>query len=105
MKTKLSDMTEHLFEMAERLLDDEVCSDKEHIASEVNKAQAMAGLADMVVKIESVKMEQFNSQIHAMEVANKLGLSYQPKELEFKNKSEIKDKSEKADTKKISDEW
>ena len=99
MKTKLSDMTEHLFEMAERLLDDEVCSDKEHIASEVNKAQAMAGLADMVVKIETTKMEQFNSQIHAMEVANKLGLSYQPKELEFK------DKSEKADTKKVSDEW
>lgn len=99
MKTKLSDMTEHLFEMAERLLDDEVCSDKEHIASEVNKAQAMAGLADMVVKIEATKMEQFNSQIHAMEVANKLGLSYQPKELEFK------DKSEKADTKKVSDEW
>ena len=92
-------MTEHLFEMAERLLDDEVCSDKEHIASEVNKAQAMAELADMVVKIETTKMEQFNSQIHAMEVANKLGLSYQPKEVEFKNKPE------KPDTKKVDYEW
>lgn len=99
MKTKLSDMTEHLFEMAERLLDDEICSDNEHIASEVNKAQALSSLADMVVKIESVKTEQFNSQIHAMEVANKLGLSYQPKELEFK------EKSDKADAKKNSYEW
>ncbi len=99
MKTKLSDMTEHLFEMAERLLDDEVCSDKEHITSEVNKAQALSSLADMVVKIESVKMEQFNAQIHAMEVANKLGLSYQPKELEFK------EKSYKVDKKELDYEW
>lgn len=83
-KTTLADMQEHLFEMAERLLDDEVCSNREQIASEIDKANALVNIAAQVVQIKDVENRQKQVNIQAMETAHKCGLLYKPDGMELK---------------------
>lgn len=83
-KITLTDMQEHLFEMAERLLDDEVCSDREKLQSEIDKANAIVGIAGQVIQIKDVENRQKQVNIQAMETAHKCGLMYKPDGMELK---------------------
>lgn len=83
-KITLTDMQEHLFEMAERLLDDEVCSDTEKLQAEINKADALVNIAAQVVQIKDVENKQKQVNIQAMETAHKCGLLYKPDGMELK---------------------
>lgn len=78
-KITLDDMTEHLFEMAERLLDtDDVCNTPENTAAEIERARAMVEIAEQVISIKDVENRQKETEIKAMEVAHKCGLFYKP---------------------------
>ena len=57
MKNKLTDLNNLLFEQMERLLDDEVCHDKDSIQAEVQKAGAMGKLANQIVDIGRLQLE------------------------------------------------
>ena len=83
-KITLTDMQEHLFEMAERLLDDEVCSDTEKLQAEINKADALVNIAAQVVQIKDVENKQKQVNIQAMETAHRCGLLYKPDGMELK---------------------
>ena len=94
-KITLTDMQEHLFEMAERLLDDEVCSDTEKLQAEINKANALVGIAGQVIQIKDVENKTKEVNIKAMQVAHNCGLLYEPegmnlKQLPSNEKSNIK---------------
>ena len=94
-KITLTDMQEHLFEMAERLLDDEVCSDTEKLQAEINKANALVGIAGQVIQIKDVENKTKEVNIKAMQVAHNCGLLYEPegmnlKQLPSNKKSDIK---------------
>lgn len=94
-KITLTDMQEHLFEMAERLLDDEVCSDTEKLQAEINKANALAGIAGQVIQIKDVENKTKEVNIKAMRAAHSCGLLYEPegmnlKQLPSNEKSDIK---------------
>lgn len=56
MQNKLSDLNNHLFEQLERLLDDDVCSDKEATASEIAKAKAVCDISQQIVNIANVQL-------------------------------------------------
>ena len=83
-KITLTDMQEHLFEMAERLLDDEVCSDTEKLQAEINKADALVNIAAQVVQIKDVENRQKQVNIQAMDTAHRCGLLYIPDGMELK---------------------
>lgn len=83
-KINLADMQEHLFEMAERLLDDEVCSDTEKLKSEIDKAKALVGIAGQVVNIKDVENKTKEVNIKAMQVAHNCGLLYEPEGMNLK---------------------
>lgn len=83
-KTTLADMQEHLFEMAERLLDDEV-TDKspEALQKEIDKANALVEIAAQVVNIKEVENRQKEVNVKAMRTAHDCGLLYKPAEMQF----------------------
>ena len=83
-KINLTDMEEHLFEMAERLLDDEVCSDKEKLQAEINKANALVGIAGKVIDIKDVENRIKEVNIKAMQAAHNCGLLYEPEGMNLK---------------------
>ena len=88
-------MQEHLFEMAERLLDDEVCYTTEKLQEEINKANALVGIAGQVIRIKDVENKTKEVNIKAMQVAHNCGLLYEPegmnlKQLPSNEKSNIK---------------
>ena len=94
-KITLTDMQEHLFEMAERLLDDEVCSDTEKLQAEIDKANALVGIAGQVIQIKDVENKTKEVNNKAMQVAHNCGLLYEPegmnlKQLPSNEKSNIK---------------
>ena len=77
-------MQEHLFEMAERLLDDEV-TDKnpEALQKEIDKANALVEIAAQVVNIKEVENRQKEVNVKAMQTAHDCGLLYKPAEMQF----------------------
>ena len=83
-KITLTDMQEHLFEMAERLLDDEVCSDTEKLQAEINKANALVGIAGQVIQIKDVENKTKEVNIKAMQIAHNCGLLYEPEGMNLK---------------------
>lgn len=83
-KISLTDMQEHLFEMAERLLDDEVCSDTEKLQAEINKANALVGIAGQVIQIKDVENKTKEVNIKAMQVAHNCGFLYEPEGMNLK---------------------
>lgn len=61
MKVKNSDMQEHLCEMMERLLDDELMKDPKKAQIEIQKAQSLNQLVS--TSLEMQKVEQENKKI------------------------------------------
>lgn len=92
-KTKLSDMNEHLFEMAERLLDDkDICIDEETTKREIEKSQALVNIADAVCSIHEVAIEKAKTEIQMFNVAEQLGKTYTPEAIKLEE-AESKKKS------------
>lgn len=94
-KITLTDMQEHLFEMAERLLDDEICYNSEKLQAEIDKANALVGIAGQVIQIKDVENKTKEVNIKAMQIAHNCGLLYEPegmnlKQLPSNEKSDIK---------------
>ena len=85
-KTTLADMQEHLFEMAERLLDEEV-TDKnpEALQREIDKANALVEISAQVVSIKEVENRQKEVNVKAMQTAHDCGLLYKPAEMQFED--------------------
>lgn len=84
MKNKLQDMNNHLFEMAERLLDDDLCKDNESIQREIDRANALANIADQVSKLRDTQIKEVETSIKAMAAAKDLGYIYEPEFLHLK---------------------
>lgn len=59
MKNKLSDLSTHVFEQIEKLLDDDVCKDKEATEAEIAKSGAIIGLANTVIGIGNLQLNAF----------------------------------------------
>jgi Asp-tRNA(Asn)/Glu-tRNA(Gln) amidotransferase C subunit len=53
-KNKLSDLNDHLFAQIERLSDEDMTPEK--LASEAQRAEAIVGLADQVVRIADTSL-------------------------------------------------
>lgn len=83
-KITLTDMQEHLFEMVERLLDDEICYNSEKLQAEIDKANALVGIAGQVIQIKDVENKTKEVNIKAMQVARNCGLLYEPEGMNFK---------------------
>lgn len=83
-KINLIDMQEHLFEMAERLLDDEVCSDSKKLQAEIDKANDLVRIAGQVIQIKDVENKTKEVNIKAMQVAHNCGLLYEPEGMSLK---------------------
>lgn len=83
-KITLTDMQEHLFEMAERLLDDEICYNSEKLQAEIDKANALAGIAGQVIQIKDVENKTKEVNIKAMQIAHNCGLLYEPEGMNLK---------------------
>lgn len=86
MKNSLTDVKNHLIEAMERLNDDELVQDKGKCEQEIKKAQALSNLAGQIVQIEQVQINEKNMQLQAMNVANKMGYVYKPKDMELVEK-------------------
>lgn len=57
MKNKLTDLNNYLFETIEKLLDDEVCSDKETTATEIAKAKVICDVSSKIIDINKTQLE------------------------------------------------
>lgn len=73
MKIKNSDMQEHLCEMMERLLDDEIMKDAKKAQIEIEKAQAMNNLVSTSLEMQKVEQENKRIIITGMKVAKDCG--------------------------------
>lgn len=81
-KTRLSDMNEHLFDMAERLLNDEdVCVDAETTDREIKKAGALVNIANAVATIHQTEVQKAETEIKMFRVAEELGKTYVPEKI------------------------
>lgn len=78
MKNKLSDVKNHLIEAMERLNDDELVEDKEKLEKEIQKAQALSTIAEQIVAINQVEINEKNANVNAMKIAYDLGFTYKP---------------------------
>lgn len=54
-RNKLSDLNNHLFEQLERINDDELT--KEELETEMERAKAMAGVADKIIEISALSLK------------------------------------------------
>ena len=86
MLNSLTDVKNHLIEAMESLNDDELVADKTKCEREIKKAQALSNLAGQIVQLEQVQINEKNMQLQAMNVANKLGYIYKPKDMELTEK-------------------
>lgn len=85
MKTKMSDLSEHLFEMAERLLDtDDVCVDQKKTRMEIEKSRAMCEIAAQIINIKDVEIRQRETNIKAMAVAKDCGFVFKPEDMDLR---------------------
>ena len=55
MHNKLSDLNNYLFEMIERVNDDN--QSKEELEKEIARAQAISGIADKIIKNASIQLD------------------------------------------------
>ena len=72
MKNNLADVNNHLFEMLEKLGDDDVVNDKEKLNAELQRAKAMVDVSQTILSVASV-------QVSALRVAEECG--YKQEEL------------------------
>lgn len=68
-KNRVSDLNDHLFATLERLNDDDICSTPEKVLREVQRAQAVAGVAREAIANHS-------NVIKAVEVAHEAGIKF-----------------------------
>ena len=98
MKTKMSDLTEHLFEMAERLLDtDDVCVNPEKTMMEIEKSRAMCDIAQQIINVKDVEIKQRETNLKAMQVAKNCGFVFKPEDMNLKELP----KTDRSKTKQI----
>lgn len=85
MKTKLSDLTEHLFNEVERLLDDEcVCTDEEKTKTEIEKAKAISGLSEQIINVKEVQRKEIETNVSAMKTLQSMGYKFIPEGMNVK---------------------
>lgn len=90
MKNKLEDVNNHLIMAMERLNDDELCKDPEDAKKEIQKAQALSGLAEQVINIHQLEINNRQVQINAMKIAHDIGFEYIPDGITVKALPELK---------------
>lgn len=64
---------EHLCEMMERLLDDELFKDKKTAMVEIEKARAMSNLVESSLQIQKVEIQQNQLKVDAMQLLIRAG--------------------------------
>lgn len=74
MQNKLTDLNNHLFEQLERLLDDDVCKDKESAELEISKAKMVCEVSQQIVGVAQV-------QLQGIKLAQEWNLSKMPETL------------------------
>lgn len=86
----LLDINEKLQQMAERLMNGEVCKDVDTTKTEVEKAHALVDIANTVVSLYDVENQQRETSLKMAKVADDMGYSYVPKEIEEFDKKACK---------------
>lgn len=59
MQNKIVDLNNHLFEVLERLKDDEICDSKESLEKEIRRADAVINIADEIIKVNALQLEAY----------------------------------------------
>lgn len=62
MKNKLSDLNNYLFEQLERLLDDEICHDKESAEVEIARAKTVCDVSQQIVNVSQTQLSGMRFQ-------------------------------------------
>lgn len=57
MQNKLTDLNNHLFEQLERLLDDDICKDKESSSVEIARAKAVCDVSQQIIGVANTQLE------------------------------------------------
>ena len=85
MKTKLSDLTEHLFEQVERLLnEDDICTDDEKTKTEIERAKAISGLSEQIINVKEVQRKEVETNVNAMKTLQGMGYKFTPEGMDVK---------------------
>ena len=84
MKNGIIDMQNHLFIALERLNDDEICHDRESIATEVARAEAIRNVADSIIAGGNLMIQHEKLKLEY----NRTSLDDSPLFIEKKNNGE-----------------
>lgn len=90
MDMKLSELTSRLYNEVDRLLNTEnVCVDAESTKQEVEKAQAITGLADQIIKIKETQIKETSTNVMAVKALQEVGYKFTPEGMNLKPLPEL----------------
>lgn len=90
MNKKLTDLESRLYNEVDRLLDNKVvCVDTETTKAEVEKAQAITGLADQIIKIKETQIKETSTNVMAVKTLQEIGYKFVPEGMNIKPLPEL----------------